>query len=151
MFKAQALQFFQTHTGLLLTGELDALIALYSVPLSVHFHADDIVLDSFPEVRELLEKHLTHLRDNHVSALKPNIGTIEFGQQKDRCRVPVVWESVSPKGSLLTRADYFFKDSPHEPRIGMIDFAIPVPRRFRNMVLDETDLAEAMGEALEDA
>lgn len=139
MFKAQALAFFRRHTALLLGDELDTVAGLYALPMSVHFHTGDILLDTYPQVKELLARHLAHLRDNGVTALKPNIGDIEFGEKKDRCRVMVIWESVSPKGSLITRADYFLKDSPANPRIGMIDFATPVPKRFEIMTLAETD------------
>jgi len=107
MFKTQASAFFENHTNLLLNEDLDALLGLYALPLSIHFDTGDIALDSYPQVRDLLVRHLTHLRDNKVSALNPTVGEIEFGLKKDRCRVMVIWESVSPKGSLITRADYF--------------------------------------------
>lgn len=139
MLKTQALAFFRRHTDLLLNNELDVLLEMYSLPVSFHFQTGDIVLESYPQVRDFLAQHLTHLRDNDVSALNPNIAEIEVGEKKDRCRVMVIWESVSPKGSLLTRADYFLKDCPKAPQIGMIDFAMPVPPRFQRMLQSETD------------
>ena len=127
-----AQRFFDDHARHLASDDIDAMLPAYSVPLSLHFEGGDIVLGSYQELHLMLVRHRLKLYAHAVGTPTPKVVEIEDGL-KNRCRIGVDWQYRVTGALRHTKVDYFFEHAGGRPKIGMVDFDIPVPDRYGDL------------------
>lgn len=139
MDRTSLLQFFQEHARLLLDRDYKALAESYGMPVSFHFVAGDILMETEAQLTQVMRRHREGLVARGVEALQPWVSKVDE-LAPGRAKVSVTWLSqVVGQVPLRTDATYFIRHCDAGPRIDMVDFSVPAPSRYKGLFFEPAD------------
>ncbi|OYW60066.1 MAG: hypothetical protein B7Z10_08045 [Rhodobacterales bacterium 32-66-7] len=123
---AQILDLLRNRGEMLISGEVEPLMAEFVFPLPIYLPGRRIVLTSTKQARPYCEVVRTALCDRGVVALRPRVTAMEL-PRGGRFRVWVDWYELAlpVQGTRLTSAVYFMKSGAAGPLTEMISYESP--------------------------
>lgn len=113
--------------------DIDAFLAVFDVPLLLHFDGTDILLDTPEALRAYMIRYRAGMKANAVTQVVPMVGEIEPGRH-GRLRVEVVWHALANGAPVAVPSEYFIDRGGGAPKIGMADFRTALPDGFEAFV-----------------
>jgi hypothetical protein len=108
--------------ALLVSGQIDVLLAAYTFPLPVFLEERLLLVRSHDQARAILDRVRGSLTDRGVTRVKPKVTAVEL-PRAGRYRVWVDWHegAVPPDASLLMQAIYYCRDTADGCQIEMVN------------------------------
>jgi hypothetical protein len=107
---------------MLLSGQIDTLLATYAFPLPVFLEQRLLLVRSHDQARAILDHVRASLADRGVALIQPKVTAVEL-PRAGRYRVWVDWYEgrVPSDASLLMQAIYYCRDTADGSRIEMVN------------------------------
>lgn len=107
---------------MLLSGQIDALLATYAFPLPVLMEERLLLIRCHDQARAILDQAREFLADRGVAHMRPKVTAVEL-PRASRYRVWVDWHqvAVASDASLLMQAIYYCRDTADGLRIEMVN------------------------------
>ncbi|KAF0115790.1 MAG: Uncharacterized protein FD150_814 [Rhodobacteraceae bacterium] len=113
---------FAQRGAMLLSGQIDMLLASYAFPLPVFLEERLLLVRSQDQARAILDHVCGSLVDRGVARVRPKVTAVEL-PRAGRYRVWVDWHdgAIPSDASLLMQAIYYCRDTADGSRIEMVN------------------------------